>query len=404
MEGVGRIPVIRVGVLGLITISVYGSWYYAFGVLLDAIILDTGWEEPVLTTAFAGSLLVGGVGSLAGGLILDRLGSRLVFGLAALLGLAAFQVAGLTESSAVFAFAVALGGGAYAALGFYHVTQTAAVRISPEASVKAIAVLTIWGAFASAIYIPLAAWMVENNGWRPTLRILTMTAAVALALGALLVDTRVGEAPRAKLVVSELKDSLRLPATRRFVIAVALIGMGVSTVLVYQVPAMTAAGLSLGAASFWAGFRGFAQLGGRLPLMPIVSRLGIAGSLRLAVGAITFGMLVLAVAGTSWLAAVYALVAGFGIGALSPLQGMRAREVFGASSLGTAMGLLTFLFLVAGAIGPAVAGVIASATESRALPVAAGAVVTFGAALLLRSPTRSDEGSGGSKPSSSGLL
>ncbi|MDH3539796.1 MAG: MFS transporter, partial [Acidimicrobiia bacterium] len=146
-----------------------------------------------------------------------------------------------------------------------------------------------------------------------------------------------------------------------------------------------------------------AQLGGRLPLMPIVSRLGIAGSLRLAVGAITFGILVLAVAGTTWLAAIYALVAGFGIGALSPLQGMRAQEVFGASSLGTAMGLLTFLFLVAGAIGPAVAGVIASATGSRALPVAAGAAATLGAALLLRSPNRADEGPGPSKAPHPGL-
>jgi predicted MFS family arabinose efflux permease len=227
-----------------------------------------------------------------------------LFRLAALLRPVAFQVAGLTESAAVFAFA---------ALGFYHVTQTAAVRISPAAAVTTIAVLTIWGAFASAIYIPLAAWMVEANGWRPTLRILTMTAAVALVLGALAVDTRVEKAPRARFVVSELTASLRRPATRRFVIAVALIGMGVSKILVYQVPAMTTAGLSLGAASFWGCFRGFARLGGRLPLMPIVERLGIARSLRLAGGAITSRIPVLALAGTPWLAAIYALVAGFGI-------------------------------------------------------------------------------------------
>ena len=85
------------------------------------------------------------------------------------------------------------------------------------------------------------------------------------------------------------------------------------TILVYQVPAMTAAGLAFGAASFWAGFRGFAQLGGRLPLMPLVRRIGVANSLRLAYAAIAVGSVALAFAGNHVLAALYAIVAGFGI-------------------------------------------------------------------------------------------
>ena len=384
VEDKERFPALHIGVLGVITITVYGSWYYAFGVLLDPIIADTGWSEAVLTTSFAVASIVAGFGSLGGGWLLDRSGSRVVFGGAAMAGLLAFQVAASTDSVATFAMMAAIGGGAFGALGFYHITQTTAVRISSQATTKAIAVLTIWGAFASAIYIPVSAWLVQSVGWRSTLRITTLSAVVALVLGAIVIDTGVAGRPGRTRIWAELLASLRVSETRRFVIAQGLVGMGVATILVYQVPAMTAAGLTLTAASFWAGFRGFAQLGGRLPLLPIVSKLGTAGSLRLAFGAIGLGALLLAFAGDPILAAAYALLAGFGIGASSPLYGMHARDVFGATSLGRAMGLLSFVFLVFGSLGPAAAGWIATATGSRALPVALAAVATFAAIFFIR--------------------
>lgn len=375
----------RIAVLGFITISVYGSWYYGFGVLLDPIIADTGWSEASLTAAFGASSLVAGVGSMFGGWLLDRHGSRLTFWLAAVLGIGAFAAATSTASLSAFAMSTAVGGGAFGALGFYHVTQTAAVRVSPSAATRAIAVLTIWGAFASAIYIPVTAWLVETVDWRMTLRITTASAIAWLVTGALTIDTRSVDADRPP-IWSELGRSLRSPTARRYVAAQGLVGMGVATILVYQVPAMTAAGLGLGAASFWAAFRGFAQLGGRLPLMPIVNRLQTTGALRLSYGAIAIGAVLLAFAGNAWIAAVFAVVAGFGIGASSPLQGMHARLVFGASSLGTAMGLLSLAFMVIGSLGPALAGLTATATGSRAVPVLGGAVLTALSIPLIRRP------------------
>lgn len=384
--GTGRIPRIRIAVLGIITISVYGSWYYGFGVLLDPIISDTGWSEASLTAAFGASSMVAGIGSIFGGWLLDRHGSRLVFAAAAVLGVIAFAFATTTTSLGVFVLAGCVGGGAFGALGFYHVTQTAAVRVSAEAATRAIAVLTIWGAFASAIYIPVTAWLVESFDWRIALRATTASAVLWLVVGAISIDTRTVDTARRPPIWSELRRSLRSPVARRYVLSQGLVGMGVAIILVYQVPAMTAAGLGLGAASFWAAFRGFAQLGGRLPLMPIVARLGTTGALRLSYGAISVGALLLAVASSPWIAAGFAVVAGFGIGASSPLQGMHARIVFGASSLGTAMGLLSLAFMVIGSIGPAAAGTIATATGSRALPVFGGAVLTAAAIPLIRNP------------------
>jgi predicted MFS family arabinose efflux permease len=373
----------RIAVLGLITIAVYGCWYYAFGVLLDPIIADTGWSEPAVAAVFSTSALIAGIGALVGGWLLDRLGSRIVFATAAVVGGGALAVAAMAPTLGVFAVAGAIGGGVLASLGFYHVTQTTAVRVSPGAEDRAIAVLTIWGAFASVVYIPLAAWLVILIDWRATLLVMAGSVAAVLLVGAVLLDTS-----RRDTGFAAVRDVGRTVATgraRRFLISQTLAGIGVGTILVYQVPAMTAAGLALGAASFWAGFRGFAQLGGRLPLMPLVRRIGVANSLRLAYAAIAVGSVALAFAGNHVLAALYAIVAGFGIGAVSPLVGMHSRNVFGETSLGTAMGLVSLVFYGASAVGPVATASIAEASGSRSLPVALSAAVVGLAALVVRS-------------------
>ena len=382
-EGIG-IPRGRLAVLGLITIAVYGSWSYSFGVLLDPIITDTGWSEPAVAAVFSSSSLVAGLGGLAGGWLLDRWGSRLVFAVAAVVGGGALVLAADATTVTAFATGGTVGGGVLASLGFYHVTQTAAVRISPGSEDRAIAVLTIWGAFASVIYIPLSAWLVTQYDWRITLRILGITSALALLTGVLSVDTRRRQDTSPQPVFRDVGQTVRSGRALRFLTSQALAGVGVGTILVYQVPAMTAAGLALGVASFWAGFRGFAQLGGRLPLMPVVRRLGVAVTLRIAYGAIAVGSVALALSGSHVLAAAYAVFAGFGIGAVSPLVGMHSRSVFGQANMGTAMGLVSLVFHVANALGPVGAASLAESTGSRALPVAISAALLAGAALVVR--------------------
>jgi MFS family permease len=123
--------------------------------------------------------------------------------------------------------------------------------------------------------------------------------------------------------------------------------------------------------------------------MPIVRRLGPARSLQVAYAAIAVGLVLLPLAGTQWVAAVFAVVAGFGIGASSPLVGMYSRDVFGEKSLGTAMGSMSMVFLVVGALGPALAGWVATETGSRALPVLGAAVVTVAAIPLVHGQTTS---------------
>lgn len=383
-NGVEAIPRGRIAVLGLITIAIYGSWFYSFGVLLDPIIADTGWSEPAVAAVFSFSSLIAAAGALVGGWVLDRWGSRLVFAMATVAGAGALVSAASATTPVLFTIAGAIGGGVLGSLGFYHVTQTAAVRISPGSEDRAIAVLTIWGAFASVLYIPFTAWLVTYSDWRVTLRVLGVSTAVALIAGVFRIDTRPSSDHEPTRVFRNVGRAVRSGAVIRLLISQALAGIAVGTILVYQVPAMTAAGLALGLASFWAGFRGFAQLGGRLPLMLVVRRFGVANSLRISYAAIAIGSVALAFSGNQVLAAGYAVFAGFGIGAVSPLIGMHSKNVFGQASMGTAMGLVSLVFLGANAIGPVGAAWMSASTGSRAWPVLISAAIMGTAALVIR--------------------
>jgi predicted MFS family arabinose efflux permease len=371
-------------VLGLVTIACYGAWYYAFGVLIDPIVEDTGWSYTEVSASFSlGQIVIGGA-SIVGGVVLDRYGSRTVFVVAAAIGAAAFGVASVAGSPLVFIIAAAVGMGAFGALAFYHVTMAVAVRVNPGSPARAIAVLTLWGAVSSAIYLPLTAWLEDRLGWRSTVRILAASAVVVLLIGALTVPTS-GARP-----TGSTRQSMRVAieavthtaAGRRLAVVVALTGVSISLLLVYQVPIMRRAGLATGTAASIAGLRGLAQLAGRIPLGRLLRHHRTDTLLTAALALLALAALVINAA--SWVPAalVFAVAAGLGIGAFSPLQGIRSEELFDRATLGATMGLLASISMMAGAAGPVAAGAITDATGTPRPASWVAAAAALGAAGL----------------------
>lgn len=379
-----RFPLATIALLGFVTIAAYGAWAYSFGVLLDPLLDDTGWSEGAVAGGFAVSSALGGLLAFPAGRLLDAVGARRVFLLSATASTAGLVVASSADSLPVYLVSSIVGGSALSGLAFYHVTQTVAVRVAPHDATRAIAVLTIFGAFSSAIYLPVAAVLVDELGWRPTLRVLAASTAATLVVGAVFVRERV-----AARTERELRPSLAFgrPEVKRFLGATALVGIAVGIILVYQVPLMVGAGLPLATAAAMAGVRGASQILGRIPLMRMVGRWGPRGVTRLAFAAIAIGVALLWVAGEVWIAACYAVVTGFGIGATSPLQGIYADSLFERERLGAAMGTVSMVFGLSTAAGPAVVGVLADATGSRLWGIAIGTTAATAAVLLLRTPS-----------------
>lgn len=374
---------VPIGALGLVTIAAYGVWVYSFGVLLDPILETEGWSEGVLTVGFGASIVLGGVMAVGAGKVLDRVGSSPIFITAALVGTVLLVAAAGADTAAAFVVLGGLGGATVNSLGQYHITQTTAVRVAGGQPARALAWLTILGAFSSAIYLPLAAVLVDAMGWRGALRTMAIVTGAAFVLGAVMVRDR--PEPRGE-ERARVRDALRDGYARRFLMAVGLAGMAFGVVVVYQVPLMTDAGLAFGVAAWFAGARGVAQVTGRIPLTGIVDALGSRRALRLAYASVGLGAVLLWFAGNVVVAGLFVLVTGFGVGASSPLHGLHADELFGRAALGALMGILALVLGAGMALGPALAGLLSDATGTRGWSIVIAAATSVGAVALLFRP------------------
>jgi len=150
-----------------------------------------------------------------------------------------------------------------------------------------------------------------------------------------------------------------------------LSGAAADIMLAFQVPIMRAAGLSLAAAATVAGLRGFAQLGGRIPLGLLLRRTPARTAL----------------AGANLLAAMSSLLL-LASGASSPLQGIYTAELVDEHDLGLVLGVQQSLWGIAGAAGPIVVGALLAATDSWVPAVVLTTLGFAGAAFMLRGGER----------------
>lgn len=367
--------------LGLLSIVAFGGWFYGYGVLVDPIRVETGWSEGLLGGTYGASLLVAGVVGTAVGRGLDLRGSRATF-TALAIGTPVLLVAAASATNP-WAFAVlgAGGGGLVGAGGYYNATSAVMARLVPHERAHGITVLTLWGAFASPVFLPLVGWVVPHLGWRTTLRGIAIAVGLSYLVAAFAVPDVRPEATHRPPLREALRGAVVGTPARALVVAVMVAGAVSSLVIVQQVPAMTDAGMLLGTASTIAGARGLLQLAGRIPLSPVVRRLGSRVTLRGSYVLTGGGALLLIGSGSVLQASAYAVVAGVGIGAMSAVESIHAADVYDGPAMGTHLGILGLLRGVGAAIGPTVGGLAVDVSGSRIpslLLAAAGAAVAAG--------------------------
>ena len=146
---------------------------------------------------------------------------------------------------------------------------------------------------------------------------------------------------------------------------------------------MIAAGLPIGAAATIGGLRGLAQLGGRLPLGPVLRRAGTRRTIVLAFLSAAVGALCLLASGRLPVAVAFSLLAGASIGAMYTLQGIYTNELVGQANLSLLMGAQQALFAIGGAAGPLLAGAVVATTGSYTIVVALTAIAFFAAAAIM---------------------
>lgn len=172
---IGDIPPARARIgwlitaLGIAQICSWGSLFYSFPLVAEAMRSDLGWSKPQLYGAATLGLALAAFAAYPVGAAIDRGRGRAVMSLASvaagLLLVAWSQVTNLYLFYAVFALIGCL----QAATLYEPAFAVIARRLGPGEARRGITALTLWGGFASTVFIPLIQLLIEGFGWRGAL-------------------------------------------------------------------------------------------------------------------------------------------------------------------------------------------------------------------------------------------
>lgn len=378
-----RLPRALTVTYGLVAVIAFGTWFYGYGVLVSPIVLDTGWSEATLTTTYGLGMLASGIGAVLVGRVIDASGPRVVFLAGAAAVAAGTAVIATTSSPAVFVTGAVVTHCAVGATGYYTAVHASIARLAPADRSRAITVNTLWGAFASPVFLPLMALASQHWGWRGALVGAGGAVVMIFVVAGALTPAPDEPAPARLGLFGGLIDAGRDPVVRRLLVTAACGGVTTSVLFLYQVPAMVTAGLTLALASSLAGLRGVFQFVGRLPLPWLLRRVPSGLLFRASLVLIGFSSLLLLVSGHLLLAVLFVVLAGIGVGVFTTLESVYTAEVVEVRTIGLVLGAYAMARGVGSAIGPSAAGVLTDATGGRLAALTLGAAIAVVGALAL---------------------
>jgi sugar phosphate permease len=374
----------------------FGILYYAFTVFVTPMQAALGWSTATITGAFSLSLVVSGVCAPLVGTWVDRHGARALMTAGSLLAGALLVAWSFVEAPWTLYAVFGLMGLATAAVLYEPAFAVVAVWFERRRS-AALTVLTFVAGFASVIFIPLAAYLVESLGWRDALRTLAFVQVlVTVPLHAIVLRRRpedVGQrvdgepagAPRRAPRRASLTPAAAFatPAFGRLTFAFAasmavVLGLGV-----HMVPVLLRRGMDPLEAAAAAAAIGIMALPGRLiftPLGAIWPRgLVTASIFVLQTLALLALLLVPGPVGVWSFVALY----GAGFGAITPARAALVAETFGAAHYGAIAGRMTIYGTGARALAPVTVGVLVTATGGDQVALVGLAGLTLAAAVAV---------------------
>lgn len=365
--------------LGFTATASYGALSYAFAVFILPMSSDLGWSKATITGAFSAAQLVAGATAIGVGRWVDRHGARGVMTGGAILGTLALIAWSRVQSIGAF-YAVWMTIGVAAAAVFYEPAFALIATWFRRDRGRALTVLTFIGGFASVVFVPLTAHLVERFGWRSALVWLAaIYGALTIAPHALVLRRRpsdlglepdgrpridpVGPRPPVEEgthtdVSVETSEAVRSHAFRWLTVAFALSAMATTAVSVHLVPLLRERGFSPAFAGAAMGVLGlmalpgrliFTPLGGRWPRARVTATIFALGAVAIAVLLLGRGVL------ATW---VFVVLFGAGFGAITPARAALVAETFGPVRFGEISGVLSFALSLARAVAPVGASIL----------------------------------------------
>jgi predicted MFS family arabinose efflux permease len=191
-SGTGRF----IHLLGAAQICSWGTVFYGFPLIAEAMRADLGWSKTELYGAATLGVLLAGLAAYPVGSAIDRGNGRLIMTGASVIAGLLFAAWSQVESIAVFYLVLAGIGCMQAATLYEPAFAVIARRVGALKARNGITTLTLWGGFASTVFIPIIQFVIEVRGWREALLVMAaVNIVVCGSLYALAIDPA-KDAPR----------------------------------------------------------------------------------------------------------------------------------------------------------------------------------------------------------------
>ena len=391
------------------TILSYGTNQYLFGLLVEPVSRELGWDKASIRLAYSGTVLVSGFAGLGLGHALDRFGARVLLATGSLLTGVALLLLARVHTLLAFDLLWTFGIGAGSALTFYPVTMTVVANWFDRRRLRAFSLLTFMGAFSSTLTYPVAGILIARLGWRDAVAILgAVQLLVALPLHALVVRRHpedIGLHPdgAASAGTSTPESGVPFDAAMRSAAfwlptaAIALSYFASTAMLLEHVAYLIARGYSPAFAAVLVGLFGLAYLPGRSFIAWAGERAPLTALFAASFALQAVGIAVLAAAPSLWGVVAYVCTFGAAYGATFPLRGALMAQRFGRRSYGAILAAQGVPVGIVSALGPVVAGRLIDALGYGAA-FASCIAALLAAAVVVAVPVAAARGLAGSAP------
>lgn len=352
----------------------WGVLYYAFTVFLQPMQNSLGWSTAQLTGAFSLALLCSGLAALPLGRWLDRHGTRVLMTAGSCAaGLLLLCWAGVQNLGLFYLIWAGLGIAMAATL--YEPAFALVATWFERRRARALTILTVIAGFASVIFVPLAQWLIEMQGWRSALVTLALLLALStIPLHALMLRRRPsdlglwpdGSAHPVASLEKNLSITADMPASKavqegtfwRITATFALGTFAAGAVTVHLVPYLVESGYPASLAATLVGLVGLMALPGRSIFTLLGERVA-----RHRVVALLFALqasALLALLLLPGLAGVFCFVVlfGAGFGAITPARAALIADRYGSSYYARISSVLGLFVTGARALAPVAAGLL----------------------------------------------
>ncbi len=367
-------------VICLIAVVVSYGMRFAYSVFLTPLEQEFHSSRVLVSAVFSAYMLLGSLFAIVAGWTADRYGPKYVFlimGVFTCLALVSTSRATqLWQLFLTFSVLMAIGTGPAFVVG----TSVAAKWFEKKRGL-AIAIVSSGVGVGAIVMAPIAAWLMEVNGWRFSAAILGLIALVLLVPGAFFLKKDSGQSaalpaetppdaaePHTPPAGAEPADEFSLRGAIRsgnfplLFIMWFFYSFCLFTIITHLVPHTLDLHIQPLQAASIVSVIGFTNIPGRILAGIVSDRLGRKPVALVSALLMLAALVLLLFTSDLGMFYVFAVIFGIGYGGLGTATVAMVGDIFGARHMGIIMGLLEVGWVMGAAVGPALAGYIYDST------------------------------------------